>query len=304
MYTKSGSDASGNYFAVEWYQVTRLSSPDQLTFEAILYENGNIIFQYQQLNGVVNQMTVGIEDADGVDGLLYLFNIGGLSVSKAVRFTRPPAQYRVKLTPTELSGFTSNQVASLDLAVTNTGERGTDRYNLAASGLKDGWSAEFHNADTGSVLTDSNQDGKVDTGLIAQGSSSQVYLKIKAPAAADTGASIDLTVTASSTKDPAKTATTSVTAAVPAPFAQAVFDSYAGMRLQLTWKENQVATRLTEQQFTGSNLSIVSLPDQRYFYAWEENKSTANQSDCIYQPGICHLESLWDHHQTDRAADG
>ena len=115
-----------------------MGSPDQLTFEAILYENGNIVFQYQQLNGVVNQMTVGIEDADGVDGLLYLFNAGGLSVSKAIRFTRPPAQYRVKLTPTELSGFTSNQVASLDLAVTNTGELGTDRYNLAVSGLK-GW---------------------------------------------------------------------------------------------------------------------------------------------------------------------
>ena len=112
--------------------------------------------------------------------------------------------------------------------------------------------------------------------LIAQGSSSQVYLKVKAPAAADPGASTQFYRDGQFDQGSGQDSHCQCKAAVPAPFAQAVFDSYAGMRLQLTWKENQVATRLTEQQFTGSNLSIVSLPDQRYFYAWEENNSTAN----------------------------
>jgi hypothetical protein len=274
VFTYAGNGASGKYFIVEWSQVTRLNSPDQLTFQAILYENGYIIFQYKQLNGVIDQATVGIEDSNGIDGLLYLYNSSGLSASKAIRFIRPALGPRVKLTPHDISGFTSDQVASLKITVINTGEQGPDSYNLTTSSVLAGWSVNLHRADTGALLTDTNQDGKIDTGLIAQGDSRKVYLKIRAPGTADPGAAIQLNLTAASSLNPSKTASSIVQAAVPAPFAQAVFDSYAGMRLQLIWKENQVATRLTENQFTGSNLSIVSLPDQRYFYAWEKNNQT------------------------------
>ena len=95
VYTYAGNGASGKYFVVEWSQVTRLNSPDQLTFQAILHENGNIIFQYKQLNGIIDQATVGIEDRDGIDGLLDLYTASGLSAAKAIPFTPqcicPPA---------------------------------------------------------------------------------------------------------------------------------------------------------------------------------------------------------------------
>jgi len=169
------------------------------------------------------------------------------------------------------------------ITVVNTGEQGTDRYNLTVNGvIPPGWSFGFTNAATGTALADTNQDGKIDTGPVAQGSHSDIYFNVTAPSTAESGDTVNLNLIAASSLSASKTASGSVQVAVPAPFAQAVFDSYAGMRLQLIWKQNQVATRLTEKQFTGSNLSIVSLPDRRYFYAWEKNNVTTSVPPVSY----------------------
>jgi hypothetical protein len=45
------------------------------------------------------------------------------------------------------------------------------------------------------------------------------------------------------------------------------------MRLQLTWRETRFSPRISEEQFTGSNISMTQMPGGNYFYAWEKNIS-------------------------------
>jgi hypothetical protein len=85
------------HFAVQWQDALRCGSVDPLTFEAVLYENGDILFQYLNLNGSLTECTAGIQNAAGHDGLQYVYKAPGLSSGKAVRFTRPSSQARACL---------------------------------------------------------------------------------------------------------------------------------------------------------------------------------------------------------------
>lgn len=281
VFYKAGSGASGKYFAVEWYQVSRLGSQDKLTFQAILYQNGDILFQYHDLNGVLNQATVGIEDEHGVDGLSYLYNASGLSVSKAIKFSRPSAPtWRAKVYPVYRSGFTINSQVSLDFTVRNSGNRAEpDTYDLNISGVDPGWQLSLFEGDGKTPLKDNDGDGVVDTGGMPPGADFEVVLKALAPQDAQVGDYIQPVVTAVSSRLPGKQASVRMQIAVPAPFAQASLDILAGPNLRLVWKHNLYGTNLNQgQQFTGSNLSVIAMPDKKYFYTWEHNLNLNGKS--------------------------
>ncbi len=44
------------------------------TFQAILYPNGTIVFQYLEMIGDLTSATVGIENTTGTDGLQVVYN--------------------------------------------------------------------------------------------------------------------------------------------------------------------------------------------------------------------------------------
>ncbi len=104
---------SGSYrLIIEWYRVMRHGpSTAELTFEAILYQNGDIDLLYYTLDGDVTKCTVGIEDSDGLDGLQYVYYSPGLSVGKEIRFDRPDPHRRVKILPRYTSNFAVNSHA-------------------------------------------------------------------------------------------------------------------------------------------------------------------------------------------------
>ncbi|MCX7785809.1 MAG: hypothetical protein N2201_06265, partial [candidate division WOR-3 bacterium] len=66
-------------FVITWYNVARKNSPDRLSFQIILCEDGKIICQYRDVfcgNQWANfgkSATVGIENQNGTKGLTYLF---------------------------------------------------------------------------------------------------------------------------------------------------------------------------------------------------------------------------------------
>ena len=280
----TGSGAGGNYFAVEWYHLTRLGSQDKLTFEAILYENGDIVFQYQELNGKIDQATVGIEDEHGVDGSLYLHNAAGLSVSKAIKFTRPTAlDWRVKVYPAYQSGLLVKRQATLSFTIRNTGNKvESDVFDLVISQVEPGWELDLFVEDGKTPMQDSDGDGKQDTGSLPPGGDFPVVLKVVAPNTSVVGDYIDPILTAVSSRDPDKKSSIQTQVAIPAPFAQASLDILAGPNLRLIWKENWYGANLNPgQQFTGSNLSVVSLPDKRYIYTWERNFTTTVGSETL-----------------------
>jgi hypothetical protein len=274
VYYQTGTDAAGKFIAIEWYRVARLGSQDFLTFEVILYENGSILFQYHDLAGVLDQATVGIEDEHGVDGLLYLHNAPGLSISKAIKFIRPGVpDWRVKVYPDYRSSFTVKRQARLDFAVRNTGNKAeADVFDMSFSSVSPGWSLTLFSGDGKTPLKDTDGDGVVDTGSLAPGADLPVAIKVSAPDTALAGDYIAPLLTATSSRNPGKSASIKMQIALPAPFAQASLDLMVGPNVRLIWKENLYGTNLNQgQQFTGSNLSLVALPDKNYIYTWEHN---------------------------------
>ncbi|MEJ2706592.1 MAG: hypothetical protein P8074_03150 [Anaerolineales bacterium] len=270
VYYRSYNSASGRYFVIEWVQVTHIGGTNPLTFEAILFENGDIVLQYQQLYPGVTGFTVGIENVDGTDGLLYLYNTTGLSSGKAIQFLRPPASYRVKALPPYQSEFVVGGQASFPLEIINIGELGADRFNLTASCSEPGWSVTFTKPDGVIPLKDTNQDGKVDTGPVSQGGKTNVLVQVQSDFYAAPGDYAQVDVTISSASNPSKQAQPVLQSAVPVPFSHAYADSQTGMYLNRIWKNNLIISKAANF-FTGNTLALAFMEPERYIYAWELN---------------------------------
>lgn len=137
---RSGGVAPNRYFVVEWHDVKGGYPPgtsggdDTFRFETILYENGDIVFQYQAMEYSLGSHPCGapgIEDSSRLDRISYV-NICNYAPSfKAVRFYRPLPSARVKLDPTEQGSFTTpGETKNLQINIRNTGELGSDTYDL------------------------------------------------------------------------------------------------------------------------------------------------------------------------------
>jgi hypothetical protein len=129
VYFSTGGDGSDHYFVVEWRNVQSYSGNAPFSFEAILHENGDIVFQYQSLPGSY-WPSVGLEDSTGYDGLEY--DYGNLSALKAVRFSYPAPAAHVSVSPAARTGgfVPINGYKDFNITVSNSGTLGTDTYDL------------------------------------------------------------------------------------------------------------------------------------------------------------------------------
>ncbi len=82
-------DATNNYYVIEYQNVPKLGSSFVNTYEYILYPNGKIMFQYSSMTGTLNSATVGIENADGSDGLQVAYNTNYIHDGLAVYIFTP-----------------------------------------------------------------------------------------------------------------------------------------------------------------------------------------------------------------------
>jgi Nidogen-like len=271
----------GNSFVVEWNKVVRYSSTDPMTFEVILYKNGDILIQFKEVNGIITSATVGIEDGDGVDGLTYLFNSPGLTAGKAVRFKRPPAAPRVKVLPLYQSGFTIRRAVTFEASVRNTNQVGEDVYDLEAESSEPGWQVRLFAADGSTPLGDTDGDGLVDTGPMKSGTTKKIVLEVTAPGTSQIGDYTLIDLQATSSDDPAKSALMRLQAAVPSDFAQGYADSQTGLFMNLIWKEAVYVSK-TGSFFTGNTLSLTDIGENGYFFAWERNGQTTTSQGTSY----------------------
>jgi hypothetical protein len=276
-YYKSGIDGQGKYFVVEWYQVSRLDTQtDTLTFEVILRENGDILFQYQQLNGKLDESTVGIEDQEGIDGNIYIYNYSGLKTTDAVFFDYPSPDARAKIYPLYQGGFINHDREDLEFTIRNIGDLGSDTFELLLPSINPNWQVIFYDGE-GNLLVDSNSNGSIDTGLLPQGSEKEVKLLVVAPEDAQVGDNIKVTLSVVSSKNSTKKAQATFSVAVPTAFAQAM-QTGTLMRLHLAWRENQISAKASQDQFFGSNLTVQRLLNGNYLYSWERNNTVPNTS--------------------------
>lgn len=277
VYYQEGEDGGQKYLIVEFFEITRIGSSDLLTFEVILYDDGDFVLQYLDLNGYLESATVGIEDKDGVDGLQYLYNSSGLSSGKRIDFSRPSKFERVKIFPTYQSEATYKGYANFKVQIRNTGEVGNDTYNLVVNPIPPIWIGELYDEYGSNKLIDTNGDSVIDTGSIASGDTITVTVRIKAPSDAAIGDKGILTLTAYSSLDPNKHQSVQIDSFITASFSLAfaestpgVNESPLGVNIELIWRNERQRTKV-DNYYSGSSFGINRISQERFIYFWEKN---------------------------------
>ena len=91
------------------------------TFEAILFDNGDILYQYEDAGDETGSgATTGIQNGDSSIGLNYGCNGNYLANGRAVLFFQPP-QGDLEITKTAPDGFGENGPFTFEISVTNNG---------------------------------------------------------------------------------------------------------------------------------------------------------------------------------------
>ncbi len=265
-------EGNANRLVVAWHDVARYpNTSDLLTFEAILYKDGDICYQYQDLNGTLNETTVGIEDINGTDGLTYLHKAPGLDAlegTKRVCFSRPAASRRVKMLPTNQGGLVIRGTKTYNVEVSNTGDLGKDSYEMQIQLSDPSWRMELFTT-AGQPLLDADQDERYETGSIPAGGTLALQARLYAPENAGIGDHVSVDLTAISANDANAQWTIQIHGAVPTQYAQGVVIEDA-ISLMMIWA-NDIAIPLVAPSFTGSTIGVTYLPDDRYLYIWEQN---------------------------------
>jgi len=268
VYYKSGGAAPNRFFVVEWYQTE--FDVERYTFEVILHENGDIVFQYQTMtcNDVCPCGAAGIEDSLGVDGLVYVDFCQRAPSWKAVRFYRPAPSARVSIHPLYQGRFThSGETVSFEMSIRNTGEFGADTYDISAFSSSF-WPLGLYAADGATPISDTDSDGTVDTGSVAQGSSVTVTVQITTPTGAAVGDHSSTVITARSSLDTSKSSMPILQTAVPASFAQIYRDDADdAMGLYLVQPAAQAVKKATSDWHWGHGMAVAEMPDS-FAYFW------------------------------------
>ena len=172
IYYSQGGIAPNRYFVIEWRDVETSYSSPVFSFEAILHENGDIVFQYKSVPSPFWPI-VGIEDSLGYNGLEYPY--WSVSALKAIRFDYPAPAARFQVSPERLGGFVSpNGYKDYSVTITNTGAPGADTFDISLSST---WPAALYAANGVTLLTDTDADTLIDTGPLQPGASRTVIAR-------------------------------------------------------------------------------------------------------------------------------
>jgi hypothetical protein len=267
-----GGSIPNRYLVIEWHQMTDQHGAATYTFEVILHENGDIVFQYQTMNysGGWSCAGTGIEDSTGTDGLMYQW-CSQIGNNKAIRFYHPAPSARVRVYPLYQGRFTrAGATESFQVPIRNTGELGADTYDLSVSSS---WLVSLYAADGTTPLTDTDGDGAVDTGPVAQGGTFTVTVKVQTPAVVNVGDDNSAVITIRSSLDTGKSKTVALQTAVPAPFAQVYRDDADGaMSLYLVQPGGQAVKKATPDWYYGYNTAVAEAPNGNFIYAWYKGR--------------------------------
>ncbi len=271
-----GGITPNRFLVIEWHQMIDYSDSNcTYTFETILHENGDVVFQYQTMTYGSHCGTAGagIEDSTGLIGLAPFGAYAHPSSGDVVRFYRPSPAARVMLTPAMAGKFGApGAAAQFSLVVRNTGELGSDTYDLFASSS---WTTTLYQSDGSTLLTDTDGDSAVDTGSIASGSSKAIVVQVAVPGNATAGQSSSGQLTVRSSVDPSKSKVALFQAAVPAPFAQSYTrDWYPQVGLYRPSEQ-------TTHQTTGAssyNPAVATTPDGNIVQVWYQGRENSHNA--------------------------
>jgi uncharacterized repeat protein (TIGR01451 family) len=284
VYYRSGGTAPNRYVVVEWYNVAGGTEEDDsggdetYRFEVVLYESGDILFQYHTMvyNDWRYYASIGIEDWYG-DGLGYM-DWGNYwdrlpASGQAILFSRPAPSAYLGLSPLHAGVFThAGQPSEFELTVRNTGELGTDVYDLEATSS---WPVTFHHQG-GQLLNDTDSDGIIDSGSLAQGDVKTVIARIQTPLLTNVADSNMTQVTLTSSLDVSKSKTATLQVAAPATFVQAYIGDDLAMSNYMVRPDKVEIKKATPDSYLGWVHAITETPGFIYIwsnYTWKTDTS-------------------------------
>lgn len=273
VYYLSGGTAPNRYFVVEWYQVTSIyDGNDTFTYQVVLHENGNIDFQYQTMNYIGGHAcgSIGIEDSRGLDGLEQMENCLEAPSNRAVRFYRPAADARLDIYPEAFGQFaTADTSKTYQIFIRNTGDIGSDTFDLIVANSA-GWNTSFFNENGQTPLTDSNNNGMPDTGLLAPAGNITITVKVDVPTSAVAGSNNITNLTLQSDNNPNVVQVADIRTAVPSPFAQSFRAHDGAMSYFLAHPQKSQMDTITPSYYYGYDSTVAELGNGNLLYTWEK----------------------------------
>jgi len=195
IYYETTGSAPLRQLVVEYENVTERWYSNMMTFEIILNETGDIWFQYLTLGGYDGYYaSVGIENSGGTIGVQYSRYSYALADNLAVRFS----QGLVSIGPTQAKTDRPGNTVSYDLTVTNR-QAFSDSFAITYNDVA-GWTVGLYDSAM-APLTDTDSDGKVDTGTLAPSGKADIKVTVTIPASPSVN-QIVTTVNASSFANP------------------------------------------------------------------------------------------------------
>ena len=283
VYYKSGGISPNRYFVVEWYDVRNgdpsdtIGGDDVFRFEVVLYENSSFDFQYQAMTYTGSDWCytgAGIEDSTGLDGLQYLDGNAACIAAPsntAVHFTRPAPTARVWLKPLTAGAVgVPGGTVEFKRTIRNTGDLGADTYDLLPSGS---WPVTLYSQDSVTPLTDTDGDGTLDTGEVAQGWFRTIVIKVSIPPGATIGQSSAGQLIVQSSIDTNQSEVLTFSAAVPALFAQS-YTLRSSPYVGLYRPTGQVVQSTTAS--SGNGPAVTTTPDGNLAQVWTQRRTNAN----------------------------
>jgi len=273
IFYRTGAVYPDRYFVVEWWEISRDGSSDRLTFEVVLWDNGDIVFQYELLGGELESCTVGIQNATGRDGLQYIYDAPGLSTKKAIRFRRPPDQARVQVHRADQGQLTTGQMLAYTLQIKNGGDLGADTFDLTSTA---NWPLRFYRGSA--ELGDTDGDGLVDTGALQRSEAATLTIQVAVPGSAAVGDWDRATITVTSSIDLSKRQVATLSSASPPVFAQSYaegWDPYGALDgevyAQIYHPASEATAQLTWDHRAENSAAIIRANDGSLICAWPDN---------------------------------
>ncbi|NOR46076.1 MAG: hypothetical protein GQ534_10875 [Candidatus Delongbacteria bacterium] len=105
-------DVANSRFIIEWDAVVDFGALTPNTFQIILNEDGKIYFQYKDMQGVLDECSIGIEDHTGFDGSLITYNTAYIKNDFAIEFKFIPKWLSLDITSGTIPGSESQEIAA------------------------------------------------------------------------------------------------------------------------------------------------------------------------------------------------
>jgi hypothetical protein len=264
IWIKTDGTAPNRTFTIQWCNVYRLGSGTPLTFQAVLKETGDIVFNYFSIGDVVPDIPIGIEDSDGIDGIQYIYEVDELTSGKSVYITRPGPGARLKAFPVFQGGFLETQKAWFEVIVRNTGTI-EDNYALSKEILtgNPGWQVRF---------LDGEQE-ITQTGIIPSGAEFKVTVGLSSSYAPVAGDFAKVRIGFQSTVSESKNFNVYIQGAVPAEFAKVYERELPTPAASVLLRSQAIGETKVIPTQSQDNLALLRVSGGRYLVASDNEES-------------------------------